>query len=173
MTGLVFVDTNILLYSIDSRDPRKQVVAKEWLDRLWRTQTGRTGMQVLNEFYFNATTRLKPGLDPAEAWEWVTALMAWQPQPVDVELLDIGRRVQVGHRLNWWDCLIVAAANRQGCSTRLSEDLGDGESLAGVTGRNPFAERVQEPIAGYAAIIARPQPRGRGRPRRNPGVTGA
>lgn len=173
MTGLVFVDTNILLYSIDSRDPRKQMLAKQWLDRLWRTQTGRTGLQVLNEFYFNATTRLRPGLDQAEAWERVAALMAWQPQPMDVELLEIARRVQVGHRLNWWDCLIVAAANRQGCSTLLSEDLGDGESLAGVTIRNPFAEGIQEPITSYAAMIVRPQPRGRGRPRRTPAVTGA
>jgi predicted nucleic acid-binding protein len=167
MTGLVFVDTNILLYSIDSRDPRKQVLARQWLDQLWREQTGRTGLQVLNEFCYNATARLKPGLSQADAWERVSALMAWQPQSVDAQVLELARQVQLSHRLNWWDCLVVAAANRQGCSTLLSEDLGDGVTLVGVTVRNPFAERVQEAIAGYPALISRQPPRGRGRPRRS------
>lgn len=166
MTGLVFVDSNVLVYSVDARDARKQSLAHRWLEELWRAQTGRLSVQVLNEFYVNATRSDGIGLAQAEAWAVCSAFRAWQPHAIDESLIDLAREIQVRHRRSWWDCLIVAAAHLQGCSMLLSEDFTDGESMAGVTVRNPFADRVQEPIAGYAAIITRPEPRGRGRPRR-------
>ena len=61
MSILVFVDANILLYSEDSRDLKKQQTALLWLDELWRRQSGRVGVQTLNEFYVNATRKLSPG----------------------------------------------------------------------------------------------------------------
>jgi len=35
--GSCFVDTNLLLYSFDSREPVKREKAREWIDHLWRT----------------------------------------------------------------------------------------------------------------------------------------
>ena len=173
MTGLVFVDSSVLVYSVDARDPRKQLLAHRWLDELWRARTGRLSVQVLNEFYVNATRSGGSGLAQATAWAVYSSFRAWQPHAIDESLVDRAREIQVRHRRSWWDCLIVAAAHVQGCSMLLSGDFSDGELMAGVTVRNPFTDRVQAPIAGYAAIIARPEPRGRGRPRRMPVVTRA
>jgi predicted nucleic acid-binding protein len=39
--GLVFVDTNILAYARDARDPRKKTIALDWLSSLAKTRTGR------------------------------------------------------------------------------------------------------------------------------------
>lgn len=63
MTGLVFVDTNVLLYAIDSREGSKHQFASDWLGRLWRERTGRTSVQVLSEVFVNATRMLSPGLE--------------------------------------------------------------------------------------------------------------
>jgi hypothetical protein len=71
--------------------------------------------------------------------------------------------------LNWWDSLIVAAAQLQGCALLLSEDLQDGGDDGGVTVRNPFTLEVSEPAATYAvsAVATRRHPQ-RGRPKRAP-----
>jgi len=168
-----FVDTNVLVYSRDPGQPQQQPAAQSWVEHLWLSSTGRVSVQVLNEFYVNATRSGGTGLAQAEAWAVYSSFRAWQPQAIDESIVDLAREIQVRHRRGWWDCLIVAAAHTQGCSMLLSEDFADGEVMAGVTVRNPFVDRVQEPIAGYAAMIARPEPRGRGRPRRTPVVTRA
>jgi len=165
MTGLVFVDTNVLVYSVDSRDESKHVLAKEWLDRLWRDRSGRTSTQVLSEFYYVATRRITPGRRPPAAWGHVAALAEWEPLAIDVRLLELGNQIQSRHGLNWWDCLVVAAASRLGCSLLLTEDLQHSAIYAGVTALDPFRAGVQESIASYAPSIQRPLRRGRGRPR--------
>lgn len=167
MTGLVFVDTNVLLYAVDTSEVGRHERAREWLQRLWRDRIGRTGVQVLSEFYVNATGRLSPGLPRERAWEFVAALAEWCPQPVDFQVLEIGTQVQARYQLSWWDSLVIAAAQLQGCGTLLTEDLQHEAVYAGVTAINPFLPGVQEDAAVYAPQVAAPQPRGRGRPRKS------
>jgi predicted nucleic acid-binding protein len=168
MTALVFVDTNILLYAVDTRDRLKHDSARDWMAQLWRTRSGRTSAQVLNEFFVNATRRLEPGLAPEQAWQQVTALRSWSPQPMDMPTIELGFNLHTRYRLSWWDSLIVAAANLQGCSLLLTEDLQPEAIYAGVTVCNPFASRVQDVQARYASTVDIPLPRRRGRPRTRP-----
>ena len=167
MTAAVFVDTNVLVYARDSRDARKQGRATSWLEHLWRRQLGRTSFQVLMEYYATVTHKLNPGLPSPVAWDDVSHLLLWRPQPSDEMLLKRGREIELRYRLNWWDCLIVAAAQLQGCALLLSEDMHEGADYGGVTVRNPFTLEVSEPAATYQieAISARRHPP-RGRPRR-------
>ena len=147
MTAPVFVDTNVLLYARDAGEAIKQPLAAAWLARLWRERLGRTSVQVLSEYYVNLTRKLDPGLPDDDAWDDVTTLLAWEPQPVDGALLRRGRELQRRHKLNWWDSLIVSAAESQDCSLLLSEDLQDGGVYEGVTVRTPFALDANEAAA--------------------------
>ncbi len=168
MTAPCFVDTNVLVYWRDARDPIKQVRAREWLDALWLEQRGRTSVQVLSEFYSVMTSKFASHVSREDTWRDVQAMMAWAPQPVDADLLRRARDIEARHQLNWWDCLIVAAAQAQGCALLLSEDLQDGASYDGVIARNPFKLAVAEQATAYT-----PSPkmasrhRGRGRPRKS------
>jgi len=169
MTGPCFVDTNVLVYWRDGRDPIKQARAREWLDILWREQRGRTSVQVLSEFYSVMTRKFETRVSRDEAWRDVQTLMAWKPQPVDVELMRRARDIESRHQLSWWDSLIVAAAQLQGCSLLLTEDLQDSADYGGVTVRSPFTLGVAEAAATYVTtpkVVSRH--RGRGRPRRRP-----
>jgi predicted nucleic acid-binding protein len=165
--ALVFVDTNILIYSRDSRNATKQTLAHEWLQQLWRNRTGRTSVQVLSEYYVNVTRKLKPGLSPQIAWDDVEALQAWKPQAIDVALLNRSRNVERLHRLSWWDSMIVAAAQEQRCTLLLSEDLSHGTHYGDVKVCNPFRLGVSEAAATYAVrrLAATPRYRRPGRPR--------
>jgi predicted nucleic acid-binding protein len=163
MTATVFVDTNVLVYARDPRDLVKQSRAAAWMEHLWRRQLGRTSVQVLSEYYATMTRKLDPGLRAADAWDDVQALFAWQPSPVDVQLLERGRDIVQRHRLAWWDALVVASAEAQGCALLLSEDFQDGGVYAGVTVRSPFTLDAHEPRPAYSlpAGVARHPPRGR------------
>jgi predicted nucleic acid-binding protein len=168
MTAPVFVDTNILLYARDASEPVKQPRAVQWLERLWQQQTGRTSVQALNEFYYNAVRKLKPGLTAEDAWDDVKSYSSWMPQALDAELLLRARDLELRYRLNWWDCLIVAAAQAQNCALLLTEDLQDRAVYGGVTVRNPFllcVSEASEVCAPKPRVVELSHPR-RGRPRR-------
>ena len=132
----------------------------------WIEQRGRTGIQVLNEYYVTVTRKLDPGMAPENAWADVRALLAWDPQPVYRDLLLRAHDVEDRHGLSWWDSMIVAAAQLQNCSLLLTEDLQDGWSCDGVTVCNPFKTHVAEEPARYFATpapVSRHRPRGRPR----------
>lgn len=139
MSGRVFVDTNILLYARDRSEPRKQPIAEACLAELWEGRNGCVSVQVLNEFFVNATQKLDPGLTRSEAWEDVEALAAWEPLALDMPLIARGFALQGRYRLSYWDALIVAAAETGCCEEILSEDLAEGALYAGIQVRNPFA----------------------------------
>jgi predicted nucleic acid-binding protein len=138
MSDNVFVDTNILLYARDASEPEKQAAASARLDELWEARTGRLSVQVLNEFFVNATRKLDPGLTPEEAWDDIEALSAWDPLPLDMAVLSRAFAVYQRYGLSWWDSMIIAAAEASGCSQILSEDLSNGASYFGITVENPF-----------------------------------
>ena len=164
MTALVFVDTNLFVYAHQANEPLKQPVARRWLERLWGDHSGRTSVQVLNEYYATLTRRIKPGVAAADAWDAVRNLMAWNPQPIDCDLLSSAHEIERRYQLSWWDSLIVGSAQAQSCSLLLTEDLQDRALFGTVTVRNPFVLGVAEPEAEYAitaAVTSRHRPRGR------------
>ena len=163
---MIFVDTNVFIYARQANEPAKRPLAQAWLDNLWREQSGRTSMQVLSEYYVNVTRKIDPPREAHDAWDDVRALMTWNPVPMDRALLEAGRNVEARYRLSWWDSLIVAAAQVQGCTLLLTEDLQDGASYGGVTVRSPFTLAVSEAAATYGAqpvVASRHRPRGRPR----------
>jgi predicted nucleic acid-binding protein len=165
MTGanLSFVDTNILVYARDPRDHQKQRLAAELLAQLWQSRSGRSSIQVLNEYYAATTRKIDPRVDPDDAWDDVLILMSWNPQPIDQAILISAREIERRYRTSWWDATIIAAAQAQRCTVLLSEDFQDGMSFGQLKVRNPFVPRVQEPPAKYRATVT-PRHRPRGRP---------
>lgn len=165
MTAAVFVDTSVFVYARDASEAEKQPAAAEWIERLWIEQRGRTGVQVLNDYYVTVTRHLDPGLSPQLAWQDVRALFTWDPQPVDHELLALARELERRFDLRWRDSMIVAAAQLQDCTLLLSEELEDGWTCDGLTVCDPFKTQVADERDRY---VATPAPASRHRPRGRP-----
>jgi predicted nucleic acid-binding protein len=136
MTARVFVDTNVLLYAVDTADSKKQAAAAEWRNELWRSGRGRISYQVLQEFYAQAVRKDPKGAEAARAE--VRDLFAWQPMPVDDRIIEIAWELQQRFSLLFWDALIVAAARTLDCRFLLTEDLSHGQDLDGVRVVSPF-----------------------------------
>jgi predicted nucleic acid-binding protein len=135
----VFVDSNVLIYSEDGRDPVKKARALEWLEALWVRQAGRLSTQALNEFYVNSTRKIQPPLPQGEARAKIRRFQAWDPLMIDHAVIETAWAVEARYQLHFWDSLIVAAAQHQDCKLLLSEDLADGQSYGMVKVINPFA----------------------------------
>ena len=138
MTARFFVDSNVLIYSRDVVELEKQRRANDWLRRLWGLQCGRLSYQVIVESYavLSGSQRIKLQADKARAF--VTEFLSWNPLLVDATVLERGWRLQERYRLNWWDCLIVAAAQLTECTYLLTEDMQPGQNLDGLVVVNPF-----------------------------------
>ena len=137
-----FVDTNVLLYSVDSSQPEKQAQARHWLAALWEQGAGRLSWQVLHEFYANAERKVRVARLPAR--KTVEVFAQWQPAGMSLGVIQQGWRWMDHAQLSYWDSLIVAAAERAGCGWLLSEDFQSGRSFGPVTVVNPFLQTPED-----------------------------
>jgi predicted nucleic acid-binding protein len=132
-----FLDTNVLVYAFDRGDERKRAIAQEVLEDA--TIDIVVSAQVLSEFYWTVTRKLTPRLADDVAHDVVHHLAEGDVVPIDGALVDAAIGLARRHRIALWDAAILVAASRAGCHEVLSEDLNDGEVIAGVRVRNPFA----------------------------------
>jgi predicted nucleic acid-binding protein len=143
VSATVFVDTNVLIYSEDGRDPAKQQAALTWLDALWQRGSGRVSTQTLTEFYVNATRKIRPGLAPGEARAKIRRFASWQPWQIDQATMESAWAVESRFGLHFWDSLVVAAAQHLGCRYVLSEDMSHGQDYGSVRVISPFIASIE------------------------------
>jgi predicted nucleic acid-binding protein len=143
MTGNIFLDTNILLYARDLSEPSKQPVAQEIIAKAWQQRMGRISIQILNEYFVNVTRKLKPGLSAEEAWNDMDLFMAWNPVPIDRQLISGAFLVYQKYGLSWWDSMVISAAQIANCTSIISEDLSHHQEYFGIQVINPFLEAIR------------------------------
>lgn len=130
------VDTNILLYVHDPRDPRKQQIAQQVVAEM---TNGVLLWQVAGE-YLAASHKLQTfGLTREIAASTIAGLReVWQIALPSWEVLDDALELIGEHSLSYWDAQLVAAAGRAGVQQLFSEDLTAYPELNGVRLINPF-----------------------------------
>ncbi len=132
-----FLDTNILLYSDDSFDARKNQIAVDLLADLRVTKAGVISTQVLQEYFANAVGKLN--LDVMLARRRVELFAKFDVVIPSLELILAAIDLQRLNSLSFWDAMIVQAARVSGCEILLSEDMQHGQTIAGLRIVNPFA----------------------------------
>jgi predicted nucleic acid-binding protein len=129
------VDTNILIYVSDPRNPDKQAVAASLIPSLTE---GVLLWQVACE-YLAASRKLESlGYDRAQAYQyirdlqqiWYTALPTWT-------VIDRAENLMSRFSLSHWDSMIVAACLEANVQRLYTEDFGY-SSIDGLEIINPF-----------------------------------
>lgn len=138
MIARCFVDSNVLIYARDVVEPAKQRRANDWLTWLWNTGRGRLSYQVIIESYAVLTATPKVRLQRAKARAFLEDFLRWEPLVLDSVILNRAWRIQDHYGFNWWDCLILAAAQVSACTHLLTEDMQHGQNLDGLIVVNPF-----------------------------------
>lgn len=137
------VDTNVLVYRFDPRDPRKQQIAETLLRSGIADGSLRLPHQAVIEFVAAATRSSGPGtpLLPAdearrEAEELLSQFDVAYPNEATVRL---ALRGWATYGLSWFDAHLWAYAEHYGLEEILSEDFQDGRLYGTVRIVDPFA----------------------------------
>ena len=138
MSGRTFLDSNVLVYSVDE-SPAEKAKHERAVELLTvQPENLVVSTQVLQEFYVVTTRKLKSPLSEERAARAVRGIAKLDVVGVDASLvlaaIDTSRTVQI----SLWDALIIEAASRAGCERVLSEDLNAGQVIRGVRVEDPF-----------------------------------
>lgn len=135
----VFVDTNIVVYAYDIDAGEKHQISLKILKDLWTSGLGIMSTQVLQEFFAVVTRRISQPLNIQTAKEIVKDLLTWDIVVNDGDVILDAIDDHQRHRYSFWDSMIIVSAIRGGATLLLSEDLSEGQTIKGVTIKNPFS----------------------------------
>lgn len=138
MTTDVLLDTNILLYAISGNDAEKN--EREIAHYFIAQENWGTSVQVLQEFYVNATGKLRETLPEMETMRFIQDLMRRPIVSMSPTLFLRAVVLKNRYRISYWDSAIIAAAETLNCRTLLTQDLNSGQDYDGVRAVDPFTE---------------------------------
>jgi len=132
----VFIDTNILIYSMDKNDPEKMNRSRSLLKKLKDALKGVISTQVLQEFYVAATKKLK--VEPMVVKNILNTFENFEIVTISPEIIKDGIDCSILNKISFWDALIVVAAGYAKCDRLWTEDLNHGQLIRGVNIINPY-----------------------------------
>ncbi len=143
MSVRCLVDTNVLVYVVDPRNPAKSRAAAELLIALGAANSAVTTPQNAVEFY-SVVTRARRGTRPLlTSLEAVTWINDWLVQADLVELtVETTRealRAADSYQMHIYDAQMWAAAKVHAIPVLLTEDAQSRREIEGVRYVNPFA----------------------------------
>ena len=133
-----FIDSNILVYLADRHDDDKREVAKGVVADAMRYPEGYLiSAQTLAEFANVCLRKFKMDIETVRNYlGFFRGLKVVHYLPAHV---DRALEVKAKYQLQFYDSLLLATAEANGCDVFLSEDLNPGQIYCGMTAVNPFA----------------------------------
>lgn len=147
MSARFFLDTNVLIYSLDRENAGKRRVAQELVTQALEESKGVISYQVVQEFLSVAFRKFQTRMKPEDAERYLQGVLeplcaVFAGIPLYHQALDIARRWKYG----FYDALIIASALEAGCSILYSEDLQNGQKIGKLKIVNPFLEGGATPL---------------------------
>ena len=134
---MTFVDTNVFLYAMDKTPSAKQKAARKIVaEALGPRSSYRISAQVLAEFASVAIRKLK--IATPFLLEFLSEMGRISQVGVDNALVSRAAEIQGIYGIQFYDAQIIAAAERLGSGSILTEDLNYGQMYCGIMAVNPF-----------------------------------
>ncbi|MGD9732828.1 MAG: PIN domain-containing protein [Desulfamplus sp.] len=123
MNDKIFVDTNILVYSV-ANDSQKRIISDELLIK----NDIVVSSQVINEFV--SVTLRKKILPIEKIVEYSKQFMqVFNMVLITTKIIKSALNIMIKYKFSYWDSLILAAALESQCELLYSEDLQDGQCI--------------------------------------------
>jgi predicted nucleic acid-binding protein len=134
---MVALDTNVLIYCCDERDPRRQRIA---LDLVAETTEGVLPWQVACEFIAASRKLADQGFTAAQAWQRLAEFLGLFPLLMPTPaVLERARSLHIEQQWAFWDATLVSACIESGVTRLYSEDLPGRAKIASLEIVSPFA----------------------------------
>lgn len=136
-----FFDTNVLVYAAVRQDERKSATAQELIRHaLEVNHDGVISVQVVTEFANVMLNRFKMSAKAVD--EWVSQFYPLLATEVTMDAVRNAMCIKEEYGIQYDDALIIATAEKLGCTEIVSEDLNDGQLYHGMAVVNPFKSAV-------------------------------
>ena len=129
-TSKIFVDTNILIYTVQEAEPEKKAKCEKALRQLAENKSGVISTQVLQEFFTVATKKL--AIDALIVKSFLHSFENFEIVRIDVPHIKDAIDCSILNRISFWDALIVVSAESAKCEKIWTEDLHHGQIINGV-----------------------------------------
>ena|SRR5687767_9797128 len=141
---MVFLDTNVFVYTKDPGNLRKQRIAQKLIAEAIHEQKGLVSTQVIQEFCNVMLKKAEEPMSPRDLDELLAdILFPMLRQGPSPDFYRRTLRLFEHESISFYDALIVQAALDLGCKTLYSEDLQDGRKYGKLTIKNPFKQDKQ------------------------------
>ena len=137
MSAPEFLDTNVLVYAYDLSEPRKRQIAQSLVLRAIAGEFI-ISVQVLAEFAAAMLQKMTPPPRTEDVLAALDALCAIKVVPPDGEIVRRAVQAREQYGVHFYDGMILAAAERGGCTRIWSEDFNRGQEYFGIVVENPF-----------------------------------
>lgn len=139
MSGGRFLDSNVVIYTLDNDSPERQRIAVSLVDRLIGERTATISFQVVQEVLNAVVRKFVPpfSVDQTRRLLEHTLMPLWRVSPTQ-SLYELALDLQQRYRYSFYDSLIIAAAVSSGCTRLYTEDMQHGQRIEQLTIVNPF-----------------------------------
>lgn len=131
-----FLDTNILVYTLDEHNPGKKKKCRKLLKDFASRNEAVISTQILQEFYVVGTTKL--GIDPLLAKSIIRAFENMEVVTINTVLIKEAIDTSVQYQLSFWDSLVIVAAESAKCEFLYTEDMNHGQVVRNLKIVNPM-----------------------------------
>jgi len=142
MRGRIFIDTNILVYSLLENDSQKHNQTVNLMEIL-KGNFIFLSTQVLNELYVSLQ---KHDIDESEMENKIKKIMnIYNISVINITTIKLCWKIKKKYAYSYWDSLIIASALESNCSIIYTEDMQDGQILENrLKITNPFKAKRPE-----------------------------
>ena len=141
MNDKYFIDTNILIYSFDSRDKAKQDKARNLIANAMEKGTGIISYQVIQEFLNVATQKFDEPLTYLDVQRYLNIVLETLCDVFSsIELFHQALEIMDQWRYSFFDSLIIASAMQADCAILYTEDMQHNQTIRSLKIKNPFLE---------------------------------
>jgi len=141
MSGVDFLDSNVIVYALDAAGGIKGDVAERILRAALQDHSAIISFQVVQETLHVIGRKFRTVARPPDRVAVLEEILAplWRVYPSPA-LYGRALGVQERYRFGFYDSLIVASALEAGCERLLSEDLQHGQKIESLVIVDPFLE---------------------------------
>ncbi len=141
MNDKYFLDTNILIYSVDNLEMIKKNRSLALVNEGVISRKGVISWQVLQEFLNVATRKIETAFKPQDLNEYMKKILnpLCEIYP-DINLYQDALEIKISTNYSFYDSLILASAIKAECTILYSEDFQAGQIINGVKVVNPFID---------------------------------
>ena len=131
-----FIDSNLIIYANDCRDPEKQDKALALIKKLMISGAGVISTQVLQEYANVALNKLDQSHDVV--LRQLNLLESFEVVPISPAMVKRAVEIKIAYCISFWDSSIISAAEYADCDVIYSEDLNSEQFYSGIKMQNPF-----------------------------------